>query len=116
MKIVIVGSRNYHYMYKLEEAIEKSGFEITEVVCGMADGVDRLGWTYAKNNNIPIKEFPADWTKCGRRAGPIRNEQMAEYGDALICLMYEDSKGSANMVKCMEKLEKQVYVEMLTME
>lgn len=116
MKCIIAGSRKFHYMYKLEEVILKSGFDITEVVCGLSRGVDELGWIWATANNIPIKEFPAEWGKYGRAAGPIRNEQMAEYGDALICLMYEDSRGSANMVKCMRDLGKPYYVEILTRE
>ena len=30
--------------------------------------------------------FDTDWNKHGRAAGPIRNKQMAEYGDALLII------------------------------
>jgi len=54
-------------------------------------------------------EFPADWDTHGRAAGPIRNKQMAEYGDALLLIWDGESRGSANMKSNMKKLGKPVY-------
>ncbi len=115
-KIIIAGSRDYNYMFKLEELIEESGFEITEVVCGMARGVDELGFRWATLHNIPIKEFPADWNQYGKKAGPIRNKAMSEYADAAIILCYDDSKGSLNMEQCMLETNKPYYMSILSRE
>lgn len=87
----------------MERTIIASKFHITEVVCGMAKGADSLGEDWAKRNKIPIKYFPADWDKYGRSAGPIRNGEMAKYGDALILLWDGKSSGSAGMKKLAEK-------------
>jgi hypothetical protein len=116
MIVVIAGSREYTYAFRLEKAIADSGFEITEVVSGCARGVDHMGEVWAAKHGIPITKFPADWDKHGKAAGPIRNEQMSEYADALILLMYPDSRGSANMLKCMQKLNKPYHVELLSYE
>lgn len=116
MRVVIAGSRTFYYMYRLEESIKKSGLDITEVVCGMARGVDELGYRWAREHDIPIKEFPADWNRYGKAAGPIRNKEMAEYSDAAIVLMYPDSRGSANMVLCMHELNKPSFVVYLSDE
>ena len=70
---------------------------ITEVVCGGARGGDTIGRLWAEDHGIPVKMFPADWSKHGRAAGPIRNQQMAEYADALVAL--PGGKGTADMIQ-----------------
>lgn len=74
-----------------------SGFDITEVVCGMARGIDTCGMKWAEARNIPVKRFPADWKRHGKASGPIRNEEMARYADALILVWLGNSRGSADM-------------------
>jgi hypothetical protein len=72
-----------------------------EFVEGGATGIDSLAKSYAISKNIKYKEFPADWNKHGRAAGPIRNKQMAEYSDILIAFRYVDnpSRGTENMIR-----------------
>ena len=90
--------------------VTASGFKISEVVCGLAKGADLLGKLFAEVNGYPCKDFPADWNKYGRAAGPIRNKQMADYADAAIVFMWDNSRGSKNMIETMQKLGKPVYV------
>ena len=52
----------------------------------------------AKDNNISLMCFPADWNKYGKRAGYIRNEQMAKEADALIAFWDGKSKGTKHMI------------------
>ena len=113
MKVVIAGSRNITDYDLLLKTIADSGFEITEVVSGGAKGVDAMGERYARENNIPLTIFKAEWSKYGKGAGPVRNKQMAEYGDALIALMVTDSKGTKNMVIQATKLGLQLHTEVL---
>jgi YspA, cpYpsA-related SLOG family len=87
----------------LDAAVAESGFKITSVVCGLADGMDMLGWYYALFKNLPVAEFPADWAKHGKAAGPIRNEEMAKNADALILIWDGKSRGSANMLATAQK-------------
>lgn len=98
MKVIIAGSRDFNDYRVLTKAIMKSGLKIEEVVCGMARGVDLLGKQWADQRGIYVKEFPADWNAHGRRAGPIRNAEMAKYADALIAIWDGESKGTANMI------------------
>ena len=69
-----------------------------EIVSGTANGADKLGEKFAKENGYPIKQFPADWDKNGKGAGYIRNAQMAEYADALIVFWDGKSKGTKHMI------------------
>lgn len=98
MKTVIAGSRSITDRKIVDEAIQASGFTITEVVSGGARGVDSLGECWASDNNIPVTRFPARWNLHGRSAGPIRNHQMADYADALIAVWDGESKGTLDMI------------------
>lgn len=110
MKVIIAGSRDCTDMKILLEAINESKFNISEVISGGARGADALGELWAKNNNIPLKIFPADWS-IGKSAGYIRNKQMAEYGNALIALWNGESKGTNHMIEIAKKLNLVVYVK-----
>ena len=100
MKTIIAGSRNITDREALTRAISECPWsdQISEVICGCAGGADAMGKTWAKERGVPVSEFPADWDSHGRSAGPIRNRQMAEYGDALIALWDGRSGGTANMI------------------
>jgi hypothetical protein len=97
MKVIIAGSRSIYYINLVVRAIKESGFDITEVVCGEARGVDTLGKRWAKGNNIPVKSFPADWETYGKSAGYKRNVDMAEYAEALIAITI-GSPGTKHMI------------------
>lgn len=110
MKVIIAGSRHLKYMADIERAISESGFEITEVVSGCANGADAIGQTWAMGKKIPVKRFPAEWHKLGPGAGPARNQQMADYADALIALPAPDSKGTRDMIRRAEAKGLRVHV------
>lgn len=110
MKVIIAGSRDQHSMPVVFKAIKASGFDITRVICGGAHGVDEIGKTWANWNKIPVEIFYADWNLYGKAAGPIRNREMAEYADALIAIWDGKSKGTDNMIKEMQKLNKPCFV------
>lgn len=103
MKVIIAGSREGFTIDDIREAVQESGFIITEVVSGAARGVDRLGEQYARENKIPVSCMPADWDNLGKRAGYVRNAEMAEYADACILLIFNHSKGSTHMLNLANK-------------
>jgi len=106
VKVIIAGGRDIDDPDLLEEALDDFPYEITEVVCGLAPGVDLLGKSWAKRNDIPVVEFPAEWDRYGKLAGPIRNRKMAKYADVLLLIWNGLSPGSANMSKEMIKERK----------
>lgn len=109
MKTIIAGSRGITDYSLLLKAYSECGFEITEVVSGGARGVDKLGERLAQELNLPLKIFPADWSK-GKQAGFIRNVQMAEHADALIAVWDGQSRGTAHMITIARSLGLKVYV------
>ena len=96
MKTIIAGGRDYtHFDYRDLDRLAR--MTITEVVTGKCKGADKEGENWAKDHDIPIKEFPADWDKHGKAAGPIRNRQMAEYADAVV--LFPGGRGTNSMAK-----------------
>jgi hypothetical protein len=111
MKVIIAGGRNITDYSLLLSTIGESEFTITEVVSGMAPGVDTLAAQYATENNLPLQQFWAEWEFYGRSAGPIRNRQMANYGEALIAIWDGESRGTKNMIEEATKKGLRVYVK-----
>lgn len=111
LKVVIAGSRDFKvWSVNLDQVVPASGFKICEVVSGNAAGGDMVGEQWAMKNGIALRRFYADWKKHGNGAGPIRNGEMADYGDALIALWDGESRGTAHMLSEMRRRGKPVYV------
>jgi len=84
--------------------------KISQIISGGSKGVDQIGETYAMTYNYPLIRFPAQWDLLGRKAGPIRNQKMADYGDALVAIWDGESRGTMDMVKKMQEANKPVYL------
>ena len=98
MKVIVAGSRDITDRQLVWGAIERSGFEITELVSGCCRGVDECGNEWALRNGVAMNLFGADWDKHGAAAGPIRNQAMANYADALVLVWDGKSRGSQDML------------------
>lgn len=120
MKVIIAGSRTFKDYELLKRKCDHilKNIKVTEIVSGgqvsirkrdnYKYGADYLGELYAKEKNIPIKQFHADWDNLGKSAGPMRNEYMGSYvtsGGAVIVFWDGWSKGTANMIAVAHKLE-----------
>lgn len=129
LKVIVAGSRSISDYSLVSAAIEESGFQIAEIVSGTAKGVDSLGERWAEENNIPVKRFPAPWDdikdkpeneigqnsfskKYWKRAGAFRNQQMADYADALIAIT-NGSSGTADMIERAKKKGLTIFIKEL---
>lgn len=110
MRVVIAGSRMGVSIEDVELAVQKAGFPITVVLCGMANGADLCGRFVAKRLGIPVEEYPADWSRHGKAAGFIRNEEMASKAEALIAVWDGQSRGTRHMIDVATNNGLQVYI------
>ena len=95
MRIIIAGGRDFND-YKLLERecnrifinlAQEGCFPVSvnesrkfiEIISGTANGADKFGEKFAQDYKLKVKRFPADWDEFGKRAGYVRNAQMAEY-------------------------------------
>lgn len=139
IRIIIAGSRDFKDYEKLKEfsidAIESilkekklEEYDIT-IVSGGAKGADSLGEKFAKEYDLKLKIFKADWNnidvdgavvksnkygKYNAVAGHMRNEKMAEYASQeigmLIAFWDGKSTGTKNMIGLAEKYGLEVKV------
>ena len=115
-KVIVAGTRyfnDYDLMCTKLDCLLKHPTNI-EIVSGAARGADVLGERYAKEHNIQIKRFPADWDKYGKRAGYIRNNQMADYADYLVAFWDGKSRGTLLMINLAK--EKGLKVKVINYE
>lgn len=106
-KVIIAGSRDFNNYDLLKEkhdfALRNKANGNVEIVSGTARGADRLGERYASEKGIRVKQFPAQWERYGKRAGYLRNKEMAEYADALIAFWDGKSLGTKMMIDLAER-------------
>ena len=97
-KYIIAGGRDFNN-YSVTRQVLSQFNDITEIISGDARGADTQGIMYANQYHIPIQHFPADWDYYGHAAGFIRNAEMAQYADCVICFWDGQSKGTEHMIK-----------------
>ena len=102
-KIIIAGGRDFMDYNLLKEKTnkilqEKKVTHKIVIISGCARGADTLGLRYASENTFDVEEYPADWDKYGKKAGYMRNVEMAENADALIAFWDGKSKGTKHMI------------------
>lgn len=107
-KVIIAGGRDFSNYELLQEKCDhllrnKLLTHNVEIVSGCARGADALGIKYAEELKLNVLKFPADWEKFGKRAGYLRNEQMAEVADVLIAFWDGKSKGTKHMIDLADK-------------
>jgi ABC-type enterochelin transport system substrate-binding protein len=100
MRIIIAGGRNFNDYDKLKNSCDNIliNQEDIVIVSGNANGADKLGERYGKENNSPIETYPAEWDKYGKSAGYKRNQTMADNADGLIAFWDGKSKGTKHMI------------------
>ncbi|MFA5297605.1 MAG: DUF2493 domain-containing protein [Lutibacter sp.] len=112
IKVIIAGGRTFEDYDKLCQVCDDflKNYSNIEIVSGAYKGADLLGELYANERNYPIKQFPADWRRYGKSAGQKRNQEMANYADALIAFWDGKSKGTKNMIDLATKAGLKVKV------
>ena len=120
MKAIIAGGRDFDHFDYMVEVLNFVDLPITEVVSGKQVsrekdtgkkfGADYLGEKWASLRRITVREFPADWRTHGRSAGPLRNQEMADYADFLIAFWDGQSRGTKSMIDEVIKRKKPYLV------
>jgi hypothetical protein len=105
VKVIVAGSRGIKNEDVVFSCIERSGFAISEVVSGGADGVDKIGEIFAQRAGLPCTQFIPNW-RIGKKAGYLRNERMGKYGEAAVIVWDGESRGTKSMIGFMEKFKK----------
>lgn len=106
-KVCIAGSRgfsSYEFLKAKMDSLLRNKHPDVSVICGEAEGADRLGKRYAQGRGYTVESFPADWDTHGKRAEYLRNIEMAEAASACVVFWDGVSRGTAHMIDiCRQK-------------
>lgn len=112
MKILVCGGRDFLDRSRVCSALERLGVKVTALIHGAARGADTLAANWAGSQGIPRKAFPADWSKDGIAAGPIRNAKMLKEGQPDLVVAFPGGKGTWDMVRRARAAKVPVTLEM----
>lgn len=100
MKVLVCGGRNFHDRELVRIVLDRIHKEtpITAIIHGAAPGADTLASWWATVNEVQNLDFPADWAKHGKAAGPLRNALMLREGKPDMVLAFPGGPGTRNMV------------------
>jgi len=101
MRLIIAGYREFHDYPLLRKKVSHltKGHTIATILSGKCRGADTLGERFAKEFGIPVEDHPAEWTKHGKAAGPIRNWEMVENATHAIVFDHPLARGSKDLIK-----------------
>ena len=122
LRIIIAGSRDFHDYDLLKREVlnivryDNRPKKFIKIVSGKARGADTLGEQFAEEFGLEVKEFLADWNGLGKRAGYVRNAEMAKFAvennnDGMLIAFWDGkSKGTKHMIDLAEKYDLEVHV------
>lgn len=119
MRVIIAGGRDFNdYQYLCEimdHVLRRVNKDKLVIVNGdgpgkwdnqlkkyVTEGADQLGKRYANERGYELDLYPPDWKGLGKKAGPIRNKQMAQNADALVAFN-TGGNGTKSMISLAEE-------------
>jgi hypothetical protein len=117
MKILVCGGRDYsdkELIFKTlyDLCIKHSKFynpddnwlpSDIKIIAGGAAGADRIAISFAIQHYTQYKEYPAQWQKYGRAAGPMRNQQMLDKEHPDLVVAFPGGRGTTDMISRAKK-------------
>lgn len=121
MRIIVAGGRDFddyellkHTLKKYLEELDIVDLSQIVIISGAARGADTLGEHFAYDYEIAVRRFPAKWDELGKRAGWVRNAEMAKYATekhgVLFAFWDGKSRGTKNMIDLANRYGLEVHV------
>jgi hypothetical protein len=123
MKLIIAGGRDVPEKDAdalVRKVLSKYVPDISKVWAifnGGASGIDaavRRVWRQHIRDLWPqvgLVTYEADWETHGKKAGPMRNREMAKHADTLIAIWDGKSRGTKNMIDVARKAGLKIHIE-----
>ena len=95
-RVLVCGGRDYDDRDRVFSELDALQ-PIRMVIHGNARGADTLAQAWCLSRRVQAAACPAQWSKYGKRAGPMRNEAMLGHSPDLV-LAFPGGRGTADMV------------------
>lgn len=127
IRIIIAGGRDFNRYGMLCKSVADTIVEMAykrkitpesniKIISGRARGADQLGEGFAEEFGYECVKFPAKWDELGKRAGYVRNVEMAKYAKSddaygvLIAFWDRKSKGTEHMIDIAKKYGLETHI------
>lgn len=122
LRVIIAGSRDFNDYDLLKKSaidiINKKTMlpDLSRIVSGGARGADTLGERFANEMGLEITRFIPDWDGLDKRAGYVRNAEMAKFAvqddnDGMLIAFWDGkSKGTKHMIDLANKHGLEVHI------
>jgi YspA, cpYpsA-related SLOG family len=107
VRVLVCGGRNYDNVHRVHATIQALPYDAI-VITGGAHGADTLAENSALALGMAVEVYYADWAQYGKKAGPMRNQEMLDTGIDYV-IAFEGGKGTADMIKRATKAGVKVY-------
>lgn len=115
MKLAVLGTRSFNKLEMVDliialwPLVKLTWPDVDMIVSGGATGVDAAADQVAASlTGRYALVVNADWDKHGKKAGPMRNEKVAEIADYLLLIWDGQSPGSTDVLRRFMKHKKPV--------
>ena len=111
--LMVSGHRNMSDQERMNDALDlfvRQHGNPSKLIHGAAAGADSLANRWAIAREIEVEKYPADWSREGKAAGPIRNERMALACTHLVAFPSAYGSGTQHAIKCAKRLKRIVQV------
>jgi len=101
VRLLVCGGRDYGNTVEERNALHDELCRLNPdvIIHGAASGADSCAGMFARHYAVECVEYPANWYKHGRAAGPIRNQQMIDEGKPDAVLAAPGGRGTADMIR-----------------
>lgn len=107
MILLVTGGRRYADRERLYAELDRVHAErrIRTLVQGGASGADMLAIEWCAHRAVKCQTFAASWSKLGRAAGPMRNQEMVDEVSRIgshigaLCLAFPGGSGTADCIR-----------------
>lgn len=107
--VLICGGRRFSNRQMLKEYMDAFPHLVTQIITGGAPGADSLAEWWAEKKHIPVRKFRADWESHGKKAGPLRNQQMLDEGKPDYVVAFPGGLGTADMIRRARKADIEIF-------
>jgi len=103
MKVLVCGGRDFGHTKEEEDRIcqvlDALPWKNLEVISGMARGADSVAARWARQHDVSLRPFYAEWDIYGKSAGMRRNYEMIEKGQPDLVIAFPGGRGTDHMVR-----------------
>lgn len=105
MRVLVCGGRDYKWRSVAYSALDKFKAKkgISLLITGSGMGADALAEEWAKLRCVPYLGVPAKWKEHGKKAGPMRNEEMLKEWKPDAVIAFPGGNGTKHMVRLAKK-------------